>query len=187
MRLCLRRLRLAVPALVVVGVLVEAAVGAGPPYNDPVGDTSAADVQWVTVTNSATGLLSFRIKLNNRGSVQPNDRMFLYLNTDRKSSTGDTYAPRDKHGADYYVYLTGKTKKYIVARLTGNKSTLLPRGTSKSDCCLSGQWTFSINAKEIGNPKAFDFYVHTKYQDPAKKRFDYAPTKGLYSYQLTGG
>jgi hypothetical protein len=183
-------MRLAAMVLVVVGVSVQAASGAGPPFTDPVGDTSAADAEWVTVTDNAAGLFSFRVKFRNRLSLLPNDRIYLYLNTDRNRSTGRTSTgPSAKYGADYLVFLTGKDRSYGVYRVLqgGNDLKFMKTTTSSSRCCASGQWKFLINGREIGNPRAFDFYVYTSYIDPAKRRFDYAPTEGVYTYQLTGG
>ena len=183
-------MRLAAIVLLVVGVSVQVAAGAGPPFTDPVGDTSAADAEWVTVTDDAAGQLSFRVKFRNRLSLLPNDRIYLYLNTDRNRSTGRTSAgPSAKYGADYLVFLTGKNRSCGVYRvLQGGKDLkFMKTTTSSSRCCASGQWKLSVNRREIGNPRAFDFYVYTSHIDPAKRRFDYAPTEGVYTYQLTVG
>ncbi len=182
----LRRLSRFGLAALALAVVVQTAA-AGSLYTDAVGDTTAADVEQVIVTNDSAGQITFLVKFRNHPTALKNDRFLIYPNTDRKSTTGGTSGVSPaKDGADYIFFLTGGSHTISAYHLMrGQPPKFFNAKTLKSTCCSSG-WLFSINRREIGNPKVFDFYVYTQYVDPSKKRFDYAPSRGVYKYTLTG-
>jgi hypothetical protein len=206
MRFCLRRLRMFAPVLLLVGVLVQTA-GAGSGYKDLAGDSAWADVVSVAVTDNAIGLITFKTKFSDGSklSVGKDDGLYLFVNADRNRSTGRTVKTaakyggdggKEKYGADYVLVLrftdtypahrSGATS-YDVERLSGSTSTSFKTTAAKSRCCAQG-WEFSINKRELGSPKAFEFYVWSlSLADPNKPRWDYAPSKGVYTYKVTGG
>jgi hypothetical protein len=194
MKLSPSRLRTIAVVLVLVGLVAQTA-GAASSFKDPAGDSAWADVVSVAVTDDASGLLTFRTSFSSGSklSVGKDDGLYLFLNTDRNRSTGRTAKTgakyggdggKEKYGADYVFFV--RFKVHDVVRLSGTKSTSV-KTTAKSRCCSQG-WEFSINKRDIGSPKAFEFHVYTLgLADPNKPRWDYAPNKGIYTYKLTGG
>jgi hypothetical protein len=95
-----------------VGVFVALPVGAfgssshtssnSQTFNDSTGeDPNAPDITSVVVSNDDAGNITFKINISNRPALTDDMAIFLLLNTDNNTSTGDT----DVLGADYLVEL----------------------------------------------------------------------------------
>jgi hypothetical protein len=167
-------------AFVLVGLAVTVGVanaaGTAKTYADPAGDSPfALDISRVTVADAKGGLITFTVRLR-PAARRPGDQLFLYLDTDLNRSTGTS-------GLDYAVLFEGGPNTYTVASLAGANPVRVSAKSARSRCCAAG-WVFSINRRELGNTKAFDFSVSTDFKVPGVRK-DRAPNTGLFRYRLS--
>lgn len=177
--------RLIAAALVVASVVAPVG-GAGRAANsttfiDPSGDNPggrAADITTVTITSDDAGTIRFRVLTPNRPTLQSDDALVIYLNTDRDKSTGQT-------GSEFRIYVFGGSRSIGLAHWNGSAWDEGTPHASFSGSFASGL-TAAVNASELGGTMAFDFFVVTLFagSDP-----DYAPSDatdgGRWTYSLT--
>ena len=191
--------RLLVLAMLAAGIAgVPATALGGPPhpssnskhFPDATGeDPQAPDITAVDVSNTNAGLITFKIRIANRPTLTPDMAVFLIMNTDGKTSTGDP----GFLGADYLIdYESGG---FELAKWNGTTFVLAQSaGTLSASYDASGA-TISIGASDLGATKAIKFLAETVSgittdaagnPDVTNAHRDYAPNPGnaLYAYDV---
>jgi hypothetical protein len=162
-------------------------------YKDSTGENPAApDITTVVVSNTDARMLSFRVNVPNRPTLGQDMIVDLNVNTDNKAGTGDP----NLAGVDYVIQLVrGEINLYKwdgsdFTRRFGNPSAVTLSYAYK------GGITIQISAAELGNTKAFGFFVQvtsgcivdplTEALDCTNSLDDVAPAAGvgLYPYQV---
>jgi hypothetical protein len=155
-------------------VLAPAAASAGR-YLDPTGDSGTSpDITGVTVASDASGLILFTIDLADLldGSGA---RTFLLLDTDEDGATG---AP-DSVGSDYVFVVDDDG--YNFAHWTGAAWDNDTAYATVRVFTSRTHVTISVNRSELGNTKAFNFWVRTRLGD---EDMDTAPEESVWNYSL---
>ncbi|HXF97781.1 MAG TPA: hypothetical protein VNJ46_04120 [Gaiellaceae bacterium] len=162
-------------------------------YQDSTGeDPQGPDITTIVVSNDDAGMLSFRINIPNRPQLGQDMIVDIWVDTDNNRATGDP----ERAGVDYVMQLVrGEINLY---RWDG--STFSRRFGDPSAITLSFQYqggiTVRISANELGQTKAFRFFVSvasgcvvdptTGDLDCANARADDAPGggAGLYPFEV---
>ena len=156
-------------ALVVAAALAAAAVVAMPTsalartasatsnsktFTDSTGeDPNAPDITTINVSNDNSGLITFKINISNRPTLTQDMFVLVYLNTDRKTSTGDPQSA----GSDYVVELDpGQVTLY---KWNGTDFRAAPSQASVTFGYDASGATIRASARDLGNTKAFGFSV----------------------------
>ena len=185
---------LAVPA-VAFGALSRAAAPASntDTFQDSTGeDPQAPDITAVTVANDDTGMLTFKIAVSNRATLGQDMLFEIYVDTDNNSSTGDPQLA----GVDYVMQLVrGEINLYKWDGTDFTRRFGDPSAVTLSSAYQNGL-TVRISAAELGNTKAFRFFVDavsglvvdpvTGDIDAANAHGDAAPGggAGLYPFEV---
>lgn len=143
--------------LALTAATARAATGGITPqtYTDPVGDSGTApDIAAVAVGNDATGQYTFDVTFAT--DFADTAELYLYLDTDRNASTGDT----DEEGADYLIYDDHPTRTFEVDSWNGTDWATASDSTASVtvDPGLRAL-EISINKSELGNASSFNFFV----------------------------
>lgn len=125
-------------------------------YQDSTGENAAApDITTLTVSNTDAGVISFRINIANRPTLAQDMWLDLFVDADNKSTTGSP----ELAGVDYVFQLirseiflyrwdgTGFTRRF------GDPPAVTLRFSYRNG------YTISISRSELGNTKAFRFFV----------------------------
>ncbi len=162
-------------------------------YQDSTGENPAApDITTITVSNTDAGMLSFRVNIPNRPTLDQGTIFEIWVDSDNKTTTGSP----DLAGADYVMQLVqGEINLY---RWDGSDFTRRFGDPSAVTLTFSyqGGVTVRISAAELGNTKKFKFFVDvitgctvdpvTQALDCANSLDDIAPGggAGLYPYDV---
>ena len=162
-------------------------------YQDSSGENPAApDITKITVSNTDVGMLSFRVNIPNRPTLDQGTVFEISVDSDSKTTTGSP----DLAGVDYVMQLVrGEINLY---RWDGSDFTR--RFGDPSAVTLTyaykGGITVGISAAELGNTKKFNFFVEvttgctvdpvTQDLDCTSALDDIAPGggAGLYPYDV---
>jgi hypothetical protein len=159
-------------------------------FLDSTGEDSAApDITSIVVSNDDAGLITFKINISNRPAFTEDMAVPLWLDTDKKATTGSP----DFAGADYLIELDPGT----VGLFKWNGSDFVP-ATSQSSVTFGYDATgatIRANAAELGGTKAFNFFalavsgITTDAMgnaDLSNAHIDAAPDAGhgVYSYEV---
>jgi hypothetical protein len=123
-------------------------------YADPAGDSgAAADVTSVEVSHTDDGKIRFAIALGNREALNPTEFVTVFIDTDRNDATGPGPGGTD------YVLAFGAFRWVALAKIvsTGELDFTTPQTTLF--VTLGPGVGASINSRELGNTKGFDFYI----------------------------
>ncbi len=125
-------------------------------FQDSTGeDATAPDITTITVSNDDAGIVSFRVTVPNRPALGQDMLFEIWVDTDNNAATGDP----DLGGADYVMQLVrGEISLYKwdgadYTRRFGDPSAVT------MNFSYQGGLTARISAAELGNTKAFKFFV----------------------------
>jgi len=162
-------------------------------YTDSTGeDALGPDITTIVVSNDDAGTITFRINIPNRPQLTSDMALFMLLDTDANQATGDTTA----FGADYVLQLLGG--EVLLFKWDATASDYLLAATQSSlSYTWSGGATIRINASDLSNTRNLNFNVvalsglvvdsTTGNVDFTNAHRDFAPTVGLYPYQVKIG
>ena len=157
-------------------------------YQDSTGeDPTGPDITTITASNDNAGLITFRINVPNRAQLTQDLAVIMFLDSDSNQATGD----QESFGADFLIqYILGEA---ILFRWDGTDYSLAANQSSLTSSWSSGA-TFRINASQLNNTRrlSFDALVvsglvidqTTGAIDCTNCRRDFAPTIGLYQYEV---
>lgn len=163
-------------------------------YQDSTGeDPAGPDITTIVVSNDDTGILSFRINVPNRPTLGQDMLFELWVDSDNNPQTGSP----DFGGADYILQLV--RNEISLFRWDGTDYTRRFGDPSAVTLTFAyqGGITVRISANELGNTKAFKFYVEvitglvidpvTGDIDGTNARADAAPggAAGLFPYTVS--
>jgi hypothetical protein len=136
---------------------------------------NALDIEKVTVSDPA-GNFSIDVRTPNYMNLTPDDRLDVYLNTDRNWGTG-------WFGADYALIIQQAPSNCGVYGWAGSNWSLV-RGLGT--CPFNRGTTFVFSRADVGNPPAFDFWVATYWPlPPNHTESDRAPNSGSWLFDYT--
>jgi opacity protein-like surface antigen len=157
-------------AAVVAAVLASSAAAAD--FTDPPGDAgSAPDITKVSATKTGDAL-QFRITVANMNALAPDAELFLPIDTDRSTATGD------QHGVDFVYSLRQGGAELRTRRWTGSQHA--PFASTATGGHAAGVATFVVRLAELGSPAVVGFgAVGTRGQDS-----DAAPANGSWAFRV---
>lgn len=124
-------------------LLLFGASGAGEAstFTDPQGDAvaGAADITQVVVSNDLDGNITFAVSLADRTTLTPDDLLFIFLNTDKNTSTGVA-------GIDYAIVVTSAGAALV--RASGTTFAPAPHTTLT---LADNNKTIKISRSELGD------------------------------------
>jgi hypothetical protein len=127
-------------------------------FQDSTGeDPAAPDITTIVVSNDDAGIVSFRINIPNRPTLAQDMLLEIWINTDNNTATGDP----DLAGVDYVMQVV--QGEIVLYRWDGTGFTRRFGDPSAVTLSFSYQAgiTVRISATELGNTKAFRFFVDT--------------------------
>jgi len=167
---------------------VSAAAANSATFQDSTGeDPASADITTITVSNDDAATITLRINTPNRPSFSQDMGVFVDIDSDANQATGDPQS----FGADHLLAII--QGEAVLFRWDGSDYVL-----SATQASLSYSWaggaTVRINAADLNNTRKFSFAVQTVAgiafdpvtgaPDCTNCHRDFAPTIGLYTYQL---
>jgi hypothetical protein len=156
-------------------------------FADPAGDGyGAPDVTAVAVGDDlASGLIQISVTAAGIASINAASKpeVDLFLDTDRKGSTGSTV------GAEYSLsaWRTPKGSYWDIQRWERGVWQSMPESGTISFSASGDVLTWKLGKGDIGGPTGFDFYVAAKIFDGSGKLVarDFAPNSKRWTYMLT--
>ena len=162
-------------------------------YQDSTGeDATAPDITTLVVSNDDAGIISFRVNVPNRPALGQDMLFELWVDSDNNGATGSP----DVGGADYVLQLVrGEVSLYKWDGTDYTRRFGDPSAVTLNFSYQAGL-TVRISAAELGNTKAFKFFVVaisglvvdpvTGDLDGANSKADVAPGGGvgLYPYAV---
>jgi hypothetical protein len=162
-------------------------------FQDSTGeDPAAPDITSIVVSNDDAGIVSFRVNVPNRPALGQDMLFEIWVDTDNNPATGDP----DLGGADYVMQLVrGEISLYKWDGTDYTRRFGDPSAVTMNFSYQAGL-TARISAAELGNTKAFKFFVVavsglvvdpvTGDLDGANSKSDVAPGGGvgLYPYAV---
>jgi hypothetical protein len=175
---------------VVFGVGAASASKAGnhSVYSDPAGDAQsssstnyAADVRQVDVMSTDDGNLTFQVNMVDADAKLVNgDELSIYVDIDRKASTGDS------NGFEYQFLADGGSSgtSFLFCTLTAPRSCSEFQSGNAHDT-KTGTNTHIVDFAISTNVAAFDFFVVEAYTQPGQTSslYDYAPNSGVFTFE----
>jgi hypothetical protein len=161
----------AVLALLLSGVSGAAAAAT---LTDPQGDAvgGAADITQVVVSNDFDGNVTFALTIPDRTTLTTDDRIFIFLNTDKDTTTGFG-------GLDYAIVVDSDGATLV--RASGGTS-FAPAPHTTLSVTADGKGV-TINRGELGETTGFLFFTETTL-DSSDSAADSAPDVGTATYEL---
>lgn len=162
-------------------------------FQDSTGeDPAGPDITTIQVSNDDTGLITFRINIPNRPTLGQDMLFEIWVDSDSNASTGDP----ELAGVDYVMQLLrGEINLFKWDGADFTRRFGDPSAVTLSQSYQAGL-TVKISASELGNTKAFRFFVIaigglvvdpvTGEIDGANAHGDAAPGggAGLYPYEV---
>ncbi len=161
-------------------------------YQDSTGeDALAPDITTLTVSNDDAGIISFRVNVPNRPALGQDMLFELWVDSDNNGATGSP----DVGGADYVMQLVrGEVSLYKWDGTDYTRRFGDPSAVTLNFSYQAGL-TVRISAAELGNTKAFKFFVVaisglvvdpvTGDLDGANSKADVAPGGGVGLFPYT--
>jgi hypothetical protein len=159
-------------------------------FTDSTGeDPNAPDITTIGVSNDNAGLITFKVNISNRPTLTDDMVVLLFLDTDRKASTGDSQS----QGADYVLQLD--PSGVALFKWNGSDFKTAPSQSSVTFGYGSAGATIHASARDLGNTKAFNFNADVVSgittdamgnPDFTNVHEDFAPDPGhgLFAYQV---
>jgi hypothetical protein len=143
--------------IIVLGAMVAlllfgaSGAGAASTFTDPQGDAvaGAADITQVVVSNDLDGNVTFAVTLADRPTFTSDDLLFIFLNTDKNTSTGVA-------GVDYAIVVTSAGAALV--RASGTTFAPAPQTTLT---LADNNKTIKINRSDLGDTTGFAGLVVT--------------------------
>jgi hypothetical protein len=162
-------------------------------YQDSTGeDPEGPDITTITVSNDDTGMITFRINVPNRPTLEQDMLFEIWVDSDDNAATGDP----ELAGVDYVMQLVrGEINLFKWDGTDFTRRFGDPPAVTLSQSYQAGL-TVKISASELGNTKKFKFFVIvlsgllvdpvTGEIDGANAHGDAAPGggTGLYPYEV---
>jgi hypothetical protein len=122
-------------------------------FTDSTGENpKAPDITTITVSNDDAGLITFTVNISNRPELTSDMTVLLFLDTDRKASTGN----QESGGADYLLELDPGS----VSLFHWNGSDFVTAASSSVTFGYAATGaTIHVASADLGNTKALDFYA----------------------------
>lgn len=162
-------------ALLALLLFGASGAGAATTLTDPQGDAAggAADITQVVVSNDFDGNITFQITIPDRQTFTADDLLFIFLNTDKDTTTGIS------GGIDYAIVIDSSGASLV--RASGSSSFAPAPQTTLT--VADGGTTVRLNRTELGDTTGFLFAVASglKSNDSAD---DSAPDSGTAGYDL---
>lgn len=157
----------------------RSAAGAGR-YPDPRGDGRPSDIRRIDVSSTRAGQVSIRVVMN---KVPPGrcGGINLFIDSDADPGTGN---PLDNAGLEYLLSCNPDTNSLEVDRWIPSASSwqaIQAHTASVSNSATTVK--FSINRRELGSTREFNFFV--VHGSPSPADADRAPDSGTFSYSLS--
>lgn len=145
-------------------------------YLDSTGDSGVApDVFLTTVSNTYSGVVTFRVMFANRSPLNPDDVLSIILDTDQNPATGD------ESGMDYILQVHGASA--VLARLLGGGRYEIVSAASVQAAWSDGE-VVSVASSDLGDTTAFDFFLLGFVDSDTSVRDDSPDGTGVWSYKL---
>ncbi|MGZ4334848.1 MAG: hypothetical protein ACXVRJ_11335 [Gaiellaceae bacterium] len=116
-------------------------------------DANAPDITSVDVSNTDAGLITFHIAISNRPAFTPDMIVLMFLDTDKKPTTGDTRSL----GADYAIELDPGAIGLF--KWDGTTFSAAPSQTSVTFGYDATGATIHVSAADLGGTKGINFGV----------------------------
>ena len=159
-------------------------------FTDSTGeDPKAPDITTIGISNDDAGLITFKINISNRPALTDDMFVDVFLDTDRKASTGDS----QNTGAEYVFELVPGS----VTLYKWNGSNFLASASQSSVTFSYGPTgaTIRASAHDLGNTKGFNFFADAAsgLATDAMGNLDYTnvhddlapdPGHGVFTYQV---
>lgn len=159
-------------------------------FTDSTGeDPNAPDITSVVVSNDDSGMITFKININNRPALTADMVVLMYLDTDQKATTGDT----SSLGAEYLIGLV--PGEVDLAKWNGTDYGAAPSQSSLTYSYDTTGATIHVSAADLGGTKGFNVGFDavsgvttdsSGNADFSKAHDDFAPDlgHGFFSYQV---
>ena len=123
-------------------------------FTDSTGeDPNAPDITTIDVSNDDAGLITFKINISNRPTLTDDMVVLVYLDTDRKASTGDPQSLGRRLRARAR---SGRGHPLQVER---HRLRAAPSQSSVTFGYDATGATIRASARDLGNTKAFNFFA----------------------------
>ena len=163
----------------VVGAASPKVTGASSTYTDASGDNTndGPDVTTVTVSDDASGTISFAATIGNRSALTDVDAVQAYFDTDKNGATGSG-------GYDYEVaWIQGQQ---LFMHWDGSQFSTQQSSTFTS-AYKDGKATFSVDKADLGGSTEFNFIITTT-GDTGDSMSDRAPDgSAVWTYPTGSG
>jgi hypothetical protein len=121
-------------------------------FTDSTGENpNAPDITTIVVSNDDAGLITFKVNISNRPTLTSDMTVWVFLNTDQKTSTGDP------NGDEYLLELDPGS--LTLFHWNGSDYVAASSQSSVTFSYDSTGATMRATAADLGNIKAFDFFV----------------------------
>jgi hypothetical protein len=176
--------KLSVAAILVTGILVVAGSASGiGKYTDATGDNgSAPDITGATVASDANAQFVFSVGVTNMpssGDVQA----LLFIDSDANPTTGVI----TQGGIDYIMYSDRSDHTWGFGHWTGSAWDWDTPWTTARVLPTSNAVLFTVNRRELSNAAQVNFWALTMTSGGGDGKFDAAPDRGLWNYDLQAG
>jgi archaellum component FlaG (FlaF/FlaG flagellin family) len=123
-------------------------------FTDSTGeDPNAPDITTIAISNDDAGLITFKVNISNRPTMTADMAVVVFLDTDRKASTGDSQSA----GADYVLELDPGS--VTLFKWNGTDFRAAPSQSSVTFGYGSAGATIRASAHDLSNTKEFNFFV----------------------------
>jgi hypothetical protein len=148
-------------------------------YAAPPADPGTADaISSVVVSNDSSGTISIAVNL--AAPPASTDRIGVYVDSDANPATGDPQTA----GADYVLLADASDQSIALGAWNGSSWTNAASSSTFRAFQSGSQLTFSVNRSELGNTRAFDFWVDSCDGDCSPGHDVEVPATGTWNYQL---
>jgi hypothetical protein len=176
--------KLVLATMLVAGMLVLAGSASGTgKYSDPAGDNgSAPDITGATVASDANGQFVFSIGVTNM-PVSGDVQAVLFIDSDANPTTGVI----GSGGIDYIMYSDRSDHTWGFGHWTGSAWDWDTPWTTARVLPTSNAVLFTVNRRELSNAAQVNFWALTMESDGSEGKYDVAPDRGLWNYDLQAG
>jgi hypothetical protein len=156
-----------------------AGVTASATFTDATGDATngGPDVTTVSVTDDASGKLTFSVSVPNRSALSDSDAVQAFFDTDKNPGTG---------GSGGFEYEVGWIQGQSLFMQWDGSQFAVQKPASFSASYKNGTATFSIGKADFGGATSFDFFVQTTV-DTGDTVSDKAPNSGSWEFPVPAG
>jgi hypothetical protein len=174
------RTRILLILIAAAAIVAAGATAAGSQHwTDPVDDAgTAAELTDVAVSNDDAGTVTFRLSIANRESLTPFDDVYVVLDSDADTRTGNNRGHDLVVGAE-----RGGTKLYAMRWDAGEDDWVdIDTPQSLGYAWESGAAVLTVARRDLGMPTSFRFWVGSWNADTEDE--DVLPERGDLAYSL---